>query len=120
MTDPTADFNTTDNGDAESTNFVFEVTTIAQSVSRLYEQLITLLEPEVNQLLKVNSGDVFQIERLLDQLLDVADDQRALRLYRRLCRHYFTISPTNTAIYIDAYRSMWGPSSLAEQNHEPL
>ena len=87
--------------------FLENMKVIAQSVSAIYERTIALLEPQVSSLIQIGSTDVGQIESLLDQLLDVCDDERALRLFRQLCRHYWTISPHNTAIYIQGYRSMW-------------
>ena len=84
---------------------------IAHSVSEIYEQVIATVEPQVLRVIETNNRDVVGIESLLDQLLDVCDDDQALRLYRLLCRHYWAISPTNTVFYINAYRSMWGNES---------
>ena len=84
---------------------------IAHSVSEIYAQIIARVEPQVLRVIETDNRDVVVIENLLDQLLDVCDDDQALRLYRLLCRHYCAISPTNTVVYINAYRSMWGSDS---------
>ena len=105
------------NGMERYAQFLSDVTTIAHSVSALYGQIIVSLEPQVRRLINAESKDVCQIEALLDQLLDVCDDEGALRLYRALCSHYWTISQTNTAFYIDAYRSMWEESDNSNRNN---
>ena len=84
---------------------------IAHSVSEIYAQIIARVEPQVLRVIETDNRNVVVIENLLDQLLDVCDDDQALRLYRLLCRHYWAISPTNTVFYINAYRSMWGNES---------
>lgn len=99
--------------------FLAEMIAIAHSVSDIYETIIASVEPQVIRVIATNCQDVAVIEQLLDQLLDVCDDKQALNLFRNLCRHYWPISPTNTAIYIDAYRSMWDTNDTAEANHEP-
>lgn len=95
------------NDNERLTQFLADVTAVAHSVSALHNQIILSLEPQVEQVVETKSEDVAEIESLLDQLLDVCDNERALRLYRTLCRHYWTISQTNTAFYVNAYRSMW-------------
>ena len=106
MTIPNSDSNETKPG--EIPPHVLEgLTSIAKSVSAAYSQLIASLEPQVLWVIHASNKDVAVIESLLDQLLDICDDDQALRLYRLLCRHYWTISQTNTVFYINAYRSMW-------------
>ena len=85
-----------------------EFVEIAHSVSEIYSEIIGKVEPQVLRAIETDERDVAVIESLLDQLLDICDDEQALRLYRSLCRHYWTISQTNTVFYINAYRSMWG------------
>ena len=107
MTNPNSDTNETKPG--EIPPHVLEgLANIANSVSAAYSQLITSLEPQVLRVIHANNTDIELIESLLDQLLVICDDDQALRLYRLLCRHYWTISQTNTVFYINAYRSMWG------------
>ena len=107
MTNPNSDTNETKPGEIPP-HLLDGLTSIAKSVSTAYSQLIASLEPQVLRLIHANNTDVDFIESLLDQLLDICDDDQALRLYRLLCRHYWTISQTDTVFYINAYRSMWG------------
>ena len=107
MTNPNSDTNETKPGEIPP-HLLDGLANIAKSVSAAYSQLITSLELQVLRVIHVNNTDVELIESLLDQLLDICDDDQALTLYRLLCRHYWTISQTNTVFYINAYRSMWG------------
>ena len=94
---------------------------IAHSVSAIYSQIIAKVEPQVLRVIETNNKDVIVIENLLDQLLDVCDDDQALRLFRLLCRHYWGISQVNTAIYIDGYRTMWETkASATEASKSPI
>ena len=63
--------------------------------------------PVVDALLRTGSRDVRAIEQTLDGLLDFCGSDPALQLYRRLCRHYFSINAAATAYYVHAYREMW-------------
>jgi len=105
------------NDERRFTQFVAELTAVGHSVSAMYEGIIVSLEPQVQRVIEAGSKDVFEIEHLLDQLLDVCDDERALSLYRSLCRHYWTISQTNTAFYVNAYRSMWEESDESNSSN---
>ncbi len=55
----------------------------------------------------MDNRNVSQIERTLDGLLDFCGDDAILMLYRRLCRHYWSIDPVATARYVQFYRQMW-------------
>ena len=66
-----------------------------------------LYSPEVDAVIREQSRDSKRIERLLDGILDFCFDIDMLRLYKKLCRHYFQIDPQATAFYIHAYRDMW-------------
>jgi len=101
------------NPDADYSNSIppqvlSEFVEIARSVSEAYSEIIAKVEPQVLRAIETNEEDVVIIESLLDQLLDICDDDQALKFYRLLCRHYWTISQANTVFYINAYRSMWG------------
>ncbi|MDR3246021.1 MAG: hypothetical protein LBT50_06265, partial [Prevotellaceae bacterium] len=51
--------------------------------------------------------DIKQIERLLDGLLDFANDEKMLALFRKLCRYYYDISPIGASDYVYIYKKMW-------------
>ena len=88
--------------------------TLLQSVSAIAEQMqglqavaVAQYTPVVETIIATRSRDVRQIEQTLDGLLDFCGNEKALLLYRRLCRHYFDIDPAATADYINAYRELW-------------
>lgn len=75
-----------------------------QRLARLAERQYS---PEVEIIIRGQSKDVNQIERLLDGMLGFCFDGDMLRLYKKLCRYYFKINPQATAFYVHAYRDMW-------------
>ncbi|MFH0801326.1 MAG: hypothetical protein V2A78_02935 [bacterium] len=80
---------------------------LALEQQRLARQAEMLYAPEVDAVIRDQSRDTKRIERLLDGILDFCFDIGMLRLYKKLCRHYFQIDPQATAFYINAYRDMW-------------
>lgn len=62
---------------------------------------------EVNALFRLQITDKQRIEHTLDRLLDVAFDNRVLKLFKQLCRHYYFIDPQAAAFYVQSYREMW-------------
>ncbi len=87
---------------------------LAAEISGLHKQAIAIYEPEVEAIIRDNIQDAGRIEQTLDGLLDFADDEDGLLLYRRLCRHYWEIDPAATAEYIHSYRQIWDTESLPE------
>ena len=87
---------------------------LAAEIAGLHKQAIAIYEPEVETIIRNNIREVPRIERTLDGLLDFADDDEGLLLYRRLCRHYWDIAPAATAEYVQSYREMWDTESLPE------
>jgi len=83
------------------------VAPLAARITGLSREAVAQYAPIVEEILRSGSRDVRHIECTLDGLLDFCFFDRALQLYRRLCRHYFDIDPAVTAFYIDAYREMW-------------
>ena len=63
--------------------------------------------PEVENVLRTQCRDPQRIERLLDGLLDFGFDDAMVRLYKKLCRYYFTIDPEATVSHVKAYRELW-------------
>ncbi len=61
----------------------------------------------VNGLLRDGCRAPQEIERTLDYLLTFCYDAAILDLYRRLCRYYFSLSPSAAVGYIAAYRELW-------------
>jgi len=70
-------------------------------------QTLALYETEVEQIILTKSIDRQRIERALDQLLEVAFDDKVLVLFKRLCRYYYFINAEAVAFYVHSYREMW-------------
>ena len=82
---------------------------LATGLQALHQLAVEQLTPTVEDILRSRSRDVRHIEQTLDRLLDHCCYDRALLLYRRLCRHYWQLDPVATVGYINAYREMWEP-----------
>ena len=87
---------------------------IAKTGEQLARQAEKQYALEVEDILRTQSRDPRQIERLLDGMLDFCFDPAMLRLYKKLCRYYFEIDPKATASYVYAYRDMWDDEGEAE------
>ena len=87
--------------------FLESIKGVATQLSQIHQQIVQLQEPVVGRLILSHSRDQQAIEQTLDRLLDVACCDAGLKLFRRLCRYYWTINPEATASYINAYREMW-------------
>jgi hypothetical protein len=80
---------------------------LAKARNQLARQAEQQYVPEVEDVLRTQCRDPNRIERLLDGILDFCFDPAILRLYKRLCRYYFTIDPGATVSYVNAYRDLW-------------
>jgi hypothetical protein len=80
---------------------------IAKTRDQLAYQAEKQYALEVEDILRTQSCDPRQIDRLLDGMLDFCFDPAMLRLYKKLCRYYFEIDPEAAASYVYAYREMW-------------
>jgi len=80
---------------------------LVKARNQLAHQAEQQYEPEVEDVLRTQSRDINRIEHLLDGILDFCFDPAMVRLYKKLCRYYFTIDPEATVSYVNAYREMW-------------
>jgi endonuclease III len=83
------------------------VSGLVASLNDMHQQAVQQLMPIVQTIVSSRSQDVRRIEETLDRLLDHCGYEPALRLYKQLCRYYFTLDPAATVSYINAYREMW-------------
>jgi hypothetical protein len=88
--------------------------TLLKNIRPLVEQMQGLARQahaeysrEVDAVILSRSRDPQRIEHLLDGILSFCFDPEMLQLYKKLCRHYYFISPAATADYVYAYRDMW-------------
>ena len=75
-------------------------------------QTLAACQMEVREIVSRKIDDSRRIERVLDQLLEVAFDETVLTLFKTLCRHYWFIDPHAATEYVQFYREMWDEESL--------
>ncbi len=63
--------------------------------------------PLVDSIVEKDSRNIKLIEQTLDNLLDLAFEDSNLALFKKLCRHYYTIDPLAAAEYVLAYKDIW-------------
>jgi hypothetical protein len=83
------------------------IRSLAGSMQDLQRQAAQQYLPVVDDILRTRSRDTQHIEHTLDGLLDFCGHEPVLRLYKKLCRHYWDIDAAATADYINAYREYW-------------
>ena len=86
-----------------------QLRSIIDSGADLAKEAYRLYEPKVESLISSKTKNKHEIERLLDSLLDFCFDDDVLTLYRKVCKYYYTISPTSTVAYIEYYKEMYDP-----------
>jgi hypothetical protein len=89
------------------TNDIQPILKLAESLRDLQRQAAQQFQPVVDDILRTRSRDTEHIEHTLDRLLDFCGDEAVLRMYKKLCRHYWDIDPAATAYYVNAYREYW-------------
>ena len=80
---------------------------LARSMGELQQKAVREYRSVVDDILRTGSQDVRHIEHTLDGLLDFCGYEPVLRMYKKLCRHYWDIDPAATADYVNAYREYW-------------
>ena len=83
-----------------------------ESTYYLTKQRYAIAKDEIEYIIKNNIKDEKQIERQLDEMLDILfvyETNETLLTFRRLCRHYFDINPQATADYINFYKEQNDP-----------
>ena len=88
-------------------DLINDVREIAKELQTIYTQAEIYYTSAVNTVIQRQSKDVKEIEHLLNYMLDFADNERILELYRKLCRYYLDINPQATAEYIQSYKEMY-------------
>ena len=74
---------------------------------RAAQQTLNYWKPEAENIIVSQSKDIDRIEYTLDMLCEVAFDDEVLRIFKRLCRYYYSIDPLATAQHVNTYREMW-------------
>jgi hypothetical protein len=97
-------------------DLVHSIGEIVKMRDQLAQQAEKQYALEVEGILRTQSRDPQQIERLLDGMLDFCFDPAMLCLYKKLCRYYSEIDPEATASYVYAYREMWDEEGEANKD----
>jgi hypothetical protein len=85
---------------------------LVKSLKGLSQQAYSEYSPLVDDIIQNAPRDVRQIEHLLDGILGFCYDDKMLVLYKRLCRHYYSIDPIATREYVYLYREMWDEGKI--------
>jgi hypothetical protein len=80
---------------------------LVEGISVLTRQAVSEYTHIVDSIVRTRSRDVRHIDDTLDGLLDFCFDAEALRLFKKLWRHYYFIDPVATRDYVHIYRKIW-------------
>ena len=70
---------------------------LATQIQQLARQAEVLYAQEVDAIIKDQDINPQRIERYLEGVLDFCFDEKMLQLFKKLCRHYYTIDPVATS-----------------------
>ena len=84
-----------------------EIKELARQIQNLALQASVQFEVELNTIISGQIKDQKVIENLFDRMLDFANHDSVLMLYKKLCRYYLPINEQATVDYVYAYRDMW-------------
>ena len=87
-----------------------------EPVMALVDEAALYLEPEINAIISNRIVDNYQVDKMLDSTLNYAGmSERADRLFRRLCNHYYFVNPNLVSEWIVIYRDMYGEDNHTEK-----
>ena len=92
-----------------------ELYDMCKSIIDLNEQRYVMIKDEIENIIKNNITDNMQIERKLDEMLDILlffETGDSLLTFRKLCKYYFVINPQATVNYINYYREQNDPERV--------
>lgn len=93
--------------DADHEDFLEEVKGLAQQLQALQKQALNEYKLIVENIIENRNSNVKHIEGVLDRLIDVAADGEGLELYRRLCRHLYSLNQQSELFYVQSWKEMW-------------
>ena len=103
--------------DNTNADFMQDIRELAKQIKKITKEAVSLIEPQVNKVIRNKIKDNNQIELLLDRLLDYAGmDDDGLILFKRLCRYYYELNPKVTAEYIYFYRDLYDSDAIEDEN----
>lgn len=84
-----------------------DVSEIAKNLQGLSKQALKEYSLIVNQIIKSKNRNTNEIEHALDGLVSICGYEPAVKVFKKLCRYYWTIDQNATADYVKIYREMW-------------
>jgi conjugal transfer/entry exclusion protein len=93
--------------DKDYKEFFEGVIGIAQQIHEMQKQALNEYKPIVENIIKSRNSNVNHIEHVLDRLVDIAADGEGLELYRRLCRHLYSLNQQSALFYVQSWKEMW-------------
>ena len=94
-----------------------ELEPLIRQLHGLNDQAVAAYAPLVDDICSRKATEK-EVEWLLTWMLDFADDERMLKLYKRVCRAYWQTYPEAVAFYIMEYRKCYEPESLIGTEYE--
>lgn len=82
-----------------------DIVEITKYCSDLANQAFQVYLPIVNNIC-LNEVSLNELEHILDYLLDFTYDDKILKLYEKVCKHYLPIYPKSIQFYINSYKEM--------------
>ncbi|MBM3163053.1 MAG: hypothetical protein FJZ79_07005 [Chlorobi bacterium] len=89
---------------------------LAEEMHRLAELAVVQYTPVVESIISSKSRDVRHIQHTLDRLLDFGFYDPMVELFRRLCRHYYSIDAEAATDNVLTYREMWDSEDSGEES----
>ncbi|MBV5319948.1 MAG: hypothetical protein JZU72_03195 [Chlorobium phaeobacteroides] len=89
------------------TDLVEKIRPLIEYTRQLAREAEKLYALEVEAIIKDQNCDPRRIQHCLDGILGFCFDDNMLLLFKKLCRHYYTIDPVATSEYVYFYKDMW-------------
>lgn len=93
--------------DKDYKEFLEGIKGFAHQIQALQKQALNEYKPIVENIIENRNSNVKQIEGVLDRLIEVAADGEGLELYRRLCRHLYSLNQQSALFYVQSWKEMW-------------
>ena len=98
-----------------------ELYDMCNNIIELNKQRYVIIKAEIEDIIKNDIIDNRQIERKLDEMLDILlfyETDDSLLTFRKICKYYFNINPQATVDYINYYREQNDQEGMKFGNRE--
>jgi len=95
--------------------FIDGIRKLVEASNGIYKLAEREFTPMVNAIIQSECTDFRKIDKLLDDMLSFACDERILLLFKELCRYSYSIYPELVADYVYAYRRLWDEGENEEE-----